>query len=88
MPICKCGRQIMFGKTPEGKFIPLDCSAPVYSDVTPEYEAESGTLRIERNVNAFVSHFATCPNANEFSRRKSKEETREKAKETEANHNP
>lgn len=90
MPVCRCGRQIVFGKTPEGKFIPLDTTAPVYVDVTPPQEAESGTMKVDRNTNAYVSHFATCRYADEFSKRKSKEETQreEKNKEVQTGHNP
>jgi len=72
VPVCRCGRQIVFGKNPEGKFIPLDTVAPVYGDATPEEELESGTMKIVKLPNAYVSHFTVCKFANEFSRNKHK----------------
>lgn len=70
MPKCKgCGREIIWGRTPEGKSIPLDTIAPVY--VTHP----QGGSSIVRHSTAWVSHFATCPKASEFSgSRKKKEE--------------
>lgn len=53
-----CGARISWGVTVDGKRIPLDTRPPVYS-------VKDGVLiRVDHT---FVSHFATCPNANEFS---------------------
>jgi len=61
---CKgCGKEIFWGTTWDGKSIPLDPRAPVYSAVKP-WDASSCIVRTEL---AMVSHFATCPNANDFS---------------------
>lgn len=62
MSKCKgCGKPITWGIDPEGKRIPLDPSAPVYA-----YASE--TQQCERTGLALVSHFATCPDANKFSK--------------------
>lgn len=55
---CKgCGAELAWGKTREGKTIPLDTKAPTYRMV-------GGVL--ERS-DARVTHFSTCPAANQFS---------------------
>lgn len=59
----KCGCPLGFGKTVEGKVIPLDLRAPVYSWVANRYNAEE----VVRTHLAYVSHFATCKFADEFS---------------------
>ena len=59
---CKgCGRKMFWGKTAEGKSIPLDASAPVYL-----LNHSSGVA--ERVHDIFVSHFSTCPKAGDFSK--------------------
>lgn len=65
-----CGKKILWGITPEGKSIPLDPSAPVYTVVTKI----PGTPRVKllpaserRELGPWVSHFATCPKASQFS---------------------
>jgi hypothetical protein len=61
-----CGRAISWGTTADGKKIPLDPSAPVYS-ILPELFPEGQHVeRIEGHA-AMVSHFATCSHANQFS---------------------
>lgn len=62
----KCGAPLGFGVTGEGRIIPLDLQAPVYC-VTGEKDPgeHSGVVRTHL---AFVTHFATCPHANEFSK--------------------
>lgn len=56
---CKgCGAKILWGADEDGKAIPLDPSAPVYE--------EDGSV-IRRTRLAYVSHFKTCPQANQFS---------------------
>ena len=56
---CKaCGCPLMFVKTPDGKTMPLDVRAHVY-------KVENGVaVRIQER---YVSHFFTCPKANQFS---------------------
>lgn len=65
---CKCGAKMVWGLvvTPDGiKSVPLDPKAPVY-EVDQEASTETKVV-VTRNRNAMVSHFATCPNASEFS---------------------
>lgn len=70
MNVCKgCGKEIMWGVTPNGKKIPLDKKAPVYAVMAGQGE-EPGLIQITRDDNSFVSHFATCSKANDFSNSK------------------
>lgn len=69
---CKgCGEKIVWGRDEKGSLIPLDPRPPTYALVIHDNE-----VRLTRS-RAYVSHFATCPNASEFSRRavKQQEET-------------
>lgn len=69
MPKCRgCQKNIRWGIMPDGKKIPLDPSAPVYSIVAGSLAGE-GELKIERHATALVSHFKTCPQACQFSAR-------------------
>ena len=66
--LCKgCGRPIVFGETFDGKHIPLDPRAPVYA--FSGGDSSRGTRKILRlnQDEGMVTHFATCPKANEFS---------------------
>lgn len=61
-PCRGCGVPIFFAWTPEGKKIPLDPRSPTYAlvrDLTGELKAT--------RTEAWVSHYATCPKANDFS---------------------
>ena len=66
-----CGRPVVWATvrrddgTP-GK-VPLDPRAPVY-EVTGAGAARAGSYVAERRGTAYVSHFATCPDAGRFSR--------------------
>ena len=72
MTNCKgCGKKITWGETEEGKMIPLDPRPPVYE---VWMRANDGKTFIKRRTDCYVSHFATCPNANEFSGSKRKEQ--------------
>jgi hypothetical protein len=61
---CKgCGAALWFVLTNEGKIIPLDIKSPVY-----EVEEDmTGEKRATRRGTAYVTHFATCSKANDFS---------------------
>ncbi len=64
---CKgCGRPLVWVKDEKGTKHPLDPIAPVYF-ITGHTDA--GTPIAKRNENAYVSHFATCSKAREFSGR-------------------
>jgi hypothetical protein len=61
--VCRgCGKPIIWGVMGEKK-IPLDPRPPVYTVVG----LKDGQAIVQRLENALVSHFATCPNANDFS---------------------
>jgi hypothetical protein len=60
---------MVWGETPDGKRIPLDPRAPVYLVTSPDGHEPP---IVDRARLAFVSHFATCPKANEFSTSKKK----------------
>lgn len=66
---CKgCGKPIVVAKQADGIPIPLDLTAPVY-----RYEPDfTGELVATRDVGAYVSHFASCPKADQFSASKRK----------------
>lgn len=71
MSVCNgCGATLLWGETPEGTKIPLDPNAPVYALVGGGPFEGTNLLRCVRLAKdkAMVSHFATCPKANEFSR--------------------
>ena len=68
---CKgCGAPITWAKTREGKTIPLTQVSHVYGIdfIGPEVAA----FDIEAPRGAYVSHFLTCPKANDFSGSKRK----------------
>ena len=86
MARCKgCGAEIIWAKNENDKMIPLDAKAPVYvltirgdTRMLPIVSAnlchpgtETRCRRAEKG-RAFVSHFATCPKANDFSGSKKK----------------
>lgn len=61
---CKgCGKPIVWAKTLEGKMIPLDPKPPIYW-VEDDGNGGQACHRIREGM---VSHFSTCPNANDFS---------------------
>lgn len=71
MPSCRgCGRAIIFGKTNDGKWVPLEKSKHVY-DVdwdTSKERPEAIAHKIERDI--YISHYLMCPEANQFSTKK------------------
>lgn len=65
LTLCRgCGKRIFWGVTDDGKKVPLDPTPPTYylGDLI-----SGGTFKIMRSDTCYVSHFATCSHANEFS---------------------
>lgn len=63
---CKgCGKSILFAQTEDGKIIPLDTIPPTYL-----LERDLTGVLVAVRSDAVVSHFATCPKANDFSKGK------------------
>lgn len=60
---CTCGKSILWGEMKGGKRIPLDPQPPVYRLVQ---RTSNGAL-VEREYEAFVSHFVNCPDAQRHS---------------------
>jgi hypothetical protein len=64
-PCRACGKKLAFVRDAEGRLHPLDVVAPTF-----RVQADGAGLPIAvRASSTFVSHFATCPRASEFSRR-------------------
>lgn len=60
---CKaCGRNLWIVKGPNGKSLPLDLESHVY-----EVSVGAAEGAIAQRINAYVTHFASCTKANEFS---------------------
>lgn len=61
---CKgCGKEIVWGQDDKGTKVPLDTKPPTWIIVGNH---KDGTAKIVRS-SGYVSHFATCPKANDFS---------------------
>lgn len=73
---CKgCGRPIVWAKLPSGGAVPLDPKPAVYRVLENghgELVAERANEDQEGQCWHLVSHFATCPKANQFSKSKPK----------------
>lgn len=71
MSKCKgCGKEILWMKTTENKMIPLDPKPPIYEvhDAAPEeFKGGADCYGARADKGYYVSHFATCPKANDFS---------------------
>jgi hypothetical protein len=70
---CKgCGKKILWAKLGSGGSVPLDPVPPVYR-LTLDDNSNFVAFRAEHDVNVgdafFVSHFATCPRANDFTKK-------------------
>lgn len=61
-----CGRKILWARTSDGKPIPLDAIAPVYLVAEVESPERGDNLTATRAHNAYVSHFVTCPQRDQF----------------------
>lgn len=59
----------MFAKLSDGKVIPLDPRPPIYAAKLWDEDRET-PMEVERHFTAYVSHFATCPKASDFSKKK------------------
>ena len=80
MPKCrKCGAEIIFIRTPRGKYMPADPQLAPYKlgagggpVITPEGEVIRGVgepFGLEpADGRGYIPHWATCPNAEEFRR--------------------
>lgn len=62
-----CGAEIIWAKNENDKLIPLDAKAPVYVLTIREGMGHETRCQRAEKGRAFVTHFATCPKANEFS---------------------
>lgn len=68
---CKgCGTPIVWARDANGKAIPLDPKPATYG---VKVDPQLGAICVRANgadsvAQVYVSHFATCPKANEFSR--------------------
>lgn len=62
-----CGKKILWGDNGVGTKIPLDAVAPCYVVI---FAAADGRPLVKRASGAFVNHFNTCPQANEFNKEK------------------
>lgn len=60
-----CGKKVIWGTSETGARVPLDPVPPVYRIVGA---ASVGYAKLVRDKQAYVSHFSTCPSANQFSR--------------------
>ncbi len=67
-PCRQCGKPLVFGKTPDGKTIPMDPKPPCYRAGGGDFFGREVTA--ERQENVFVTHFATCAQASHFSKGK------------------
>lgn len=62
-PCRYCGKQIVWAKQADGKWIPLDPTPPIYQVVL----RHDGEPWCERAADSMVTHFATCPKASQAS---------------------
>lgn len=66
-PCRKCGRRMIFAEGPNGA-IPMDARAVTVYHVREGEDGEPVASKVELEEKVYISHFATCPNAAEFSR--------------------
>jgi len=70
---CKgCGAEIRWAKTADGKFIPLQNCKHVYE---LKRTKDRGDTAIKYHLPMWISHFLTCPKANDFSGSKKNPQT-------------
>lgn len=64
-----CGRAIVWHRTTDGRPMPLDATAPVYA--LDELTRDGQRVQVvERTRTAWVSHFVTCPQRDQFRKAK------------------
>lgn len=67
-----CGRPIVWGQLKDGTKVPLDPRPAVYWVVAPAADhymiSRANGSKEKAQGQAMVSHFATCPKADQFSR--------------------
>lgn len=71
MAKCKgCGAEILWATTESGKSIPLSVESEErrFTVYSKGGALESDTMRMAKNEKTYLSHFADCPNAEEFRR--------------------
>lgn len=61
-----CSVMVLFAKNETGKVIPLDTQAPTY-EIKTDLLGQQVAIRTDT---VYVSHFSTCPKANDFSKGK------------------
>jgi len=70
MNTCRgCGKEIVWAETQHGKKVPLDPKALVFSVMSENGKMIAVSLTGHRGPAGdliMTSHFATCPNANDF----------------------
>jgi len=70
---CKgCGKPIVFAKLKDGSYVPLDPKPPVYAVGDLEGIGGHGVVASRVPDTLMVTHFATCPEANRFSKGRKK----------------
>ena len=69
---CKgCGKEILWATDDQGTRHPLDTVPPTFQVIETQHK---GVFRAVRSP-AYVSHFATCPQASRFSKKTTKGES-------------
>lgn len=64
-----CGAPIQWCKTINGKSIPMDPDGDEHGNMTILDDGTAIHVKPEDGYGLYTSHFATCPNAEEFRRR-------------------
>lgn len=68
-PCRRCGKPVVFGAlTISGSCVPLDPIPPVYRVVSDTDDGIITVTWVERVKDSYVSHFAICSKASEFSK--------------------
>lgn len=80
MSVCKsCGAEIIWIKTKNGKNMPCDAKPISYRNtfpqgslvlITPDGKVARGEFDPSSDTIGYLSHFATCPNANQHRKRR------------------
>ena len=71
MAKCKaCQAEMIWAETDKGRRIPLDATPEKRFLLGDEVEGSWGDTRIATMVDVYTSHFATCPNANQFRKKR------------------